>query len=99
MGPRAVLDGRGNLAATRIQYPERPALRKSCSKWKMGAMYSTQGDMKKVFDYLVHFVNLGVDGRIILRWIFTEIRYERLEKLKGKQATTREFRSAYGAGC
>jgi hypothetical protein len=39
----------------------------------MGGIFSVQRGMRKVFNYLVHFINPGVDGKIILKWFFMEI--------------------------
>jgi hypothetical protein len=36
----------------------------------MGGIFSMQIGMRKVFNYLAHFINLWVEGKIILEWGF-----------------------------
>jgi len=36
----------------------------------MGGIFSVQRGMRKVFNYLVHFINPGVDGKIISKWVY-----------------------------
>jgi len=36
----------------------------------MGGIFSVQRGMRKVFSYLIHFINPGVGGKVILKWVY-----------------------------
>jgi hypothetical protein len=58
----------------------------------MGGIFNVKRGIRKVFNYLVHFINPGVDGKIILKWVLWK------QYVKAKQVTTWEFGSTCDSG-
>jgi hypothetical protein len=49
----------------------------------MGRIFSVQRGMRKIFNYLVHFINPGLDGTIILKWVYGNSMWKQNRLLHG----------------